>query len=724
MKKTLLLLSALAPVTLLAQGTSADSISTHQLDAVMVYSTRTPVPLKRVPGKIEVIRPEAIEAAGLRDLTDVLKNKSSVDVIQYPGFLSNVGIRGFIPDYSRSRYVAVLINGIPSGTSNLSTLTLGGIEQIEVLKGPFSSIYGTNAMGGVINVITKRHTGPITGVFTTSAGSFGTGRGAVSFGGSITERLSFDINASYESQALSYTVGKHNFLKTTKLEDAILDPTKKGAVMPGSTFGVIKANARLGYQFNDDWSLHIFEDIFRGNGIMNGGSIWGVYGTSKKDLNRSMTSAELRGRLGAHLLTLTPYYSREQSDNYKVGTGSEYRNSSSITSSWGAILQDELRLGAHRLVLGLDTRNQDTDTRSFKADGSAAVPYQPNVSTRGLGLFAQGHASLLDDALSVSAGLRADFMGLSLKDNADLRSKATTESFSILSPNLGLKYELTKGLMAHASIGSAFSAPSAYEKAGEYQTAYGVTRGNASLRPETSLTYDLGLSYTNRELGVQLDATYFDTQHRQKIVKVPAGKQAALDAQGKPILDNNGQPKQLTVTSFDNADKAHMSGLELVASYDFGSLVAYRYSLRTYVNATFMFDSRYKAKGASDWTQLESIRKQNVTFGIEYKAPYGLDLGLTGRYLGKRYEHNWYGYYSDVRPGLSALNKAEMPELEQAGQLLHPAALIWSASAHYNLTKQLRIGANVQNIFSEYYTEKDGYHMPGRSVQFTASYRF
>ena len=174
------------------------------------------------------------------------------------------------------------------------------------------------------------------------------------------------------------------------------------------------------------------------------------------------------------------------------GTEPEYRNNSSVSTSWGAILQDELRFDAHRLVLGLDTRNQDTDTRSFKADGTSAVPYQPNVSTRGLGLFAQGHISLLADALNLSAGLRADFMNLSLKDNADLRSKATTESFSTLSPNLGLKYELAKGLMAHASIGSAFSAPSAYEKAGEYQTAYGVTRGNAALRPETSLTYESG----------------------------------------------------------------------------------------------------------------------------------------------------------------------------------------------------------------------------------------
>ena len=251
-----------------------------------------------------------------------------------------------------------------------------------------------------------------------------------------------------------------------------------------------------------------------------------------------------------------------------------------------------------------------------------------------------------------------------------------------------------------------------------------MTRGNAALRPETSLTYDLGLSYTNRDLGIQLDATYFDTQHRQKIVKKSAGTLDALDAVGHKILDKNGQPKQLAVTTFENADKAHMNGLELVASYDFGSLVAYRYSLRAYVNATFMFDSRYLPKGSTAWTQLESIRKQNVTFGLEYKAPYGLELGLTGRYLGKRYEHNWFGYYPKVRVGLSELNQKEMPELAAAGQLLHPAALVWSASAHYDVTKQLRVGANLHNIFSEYYTEKDGYHMPGRSIQFSASYRF
>ena len=95
-----------------------------------------------------------------------------------------------------------------------------------------------------------------------------------------------------------------------------------------------------------------------------------------------------------------------------------------------------------------------------------------------------------------------------------------------------------------------------------------------------------------------------------------------------------------------------------------------------------MFDSRYLPKGSTAWTQLESIRKQNVTFGLEYKAPYGLELGLTGRYLGKRYEHNWFGYYPNVRVGLSELNqkrdaRAGQPQVSfcilphSSGLLLH-----------------------------------------------------
>lgn len=714
MKKTLLLLAAIAPMSALAATT--DSIATHQLDGVTVYSTRTPLPLKRLPVKVEVIRPEAIESAGLRDLTDVLKTQSSVDVIQYPGFLSNIGIRGFIPDFSRSRYVSVLINGIPSGTSNLATLGLEGIEQIEVLKGPFSSIYGSNAMGGVINIITKRHTGRISGRASATAGSFSQKRAGLTFGGGITDRLSFDLGASYEAQGRNYTLGRKHFFSTTAMERAILDASTQGKEMPHSDYEAFKGKLRVGYEFSPNWSLDVYEDLFLGMGIPSGGSIWGVYGAGKKDLTRSTTSADLRGSFGLHTLSFNPYFTREQNDTYTLTGGANYVSYAGINSSWGAILQDELRLGAHRLVLGLDSRNQDAQTKRFNASGAPINLYQPNASTRTLGLFAQGNLSFLDDALSVSAGLRADFLSLQLKGNEALKSTATTERFSTLNPNLGLKYELAKGLMAHASFGTAFSAPDAYQKAGEYSTAYGITRGNASLKPETSTTWDLGLSYTNRKLGLQLDASYFDTNHRQKIVRTSGGSEQ--------VSDGAGGTKTLAVTTFANSEKAHMNGLELIASYDFGALADYRYSLRAHANATLMFDSRYQPQGKTDWMELESIHRQNVTFGLDYKGAQGLELGLSARFLGKRFERNWYGSYKDVRPGLADLVKAETPELVASGQLRHPAALVWAASAAYNVNKQIRFGLNLHNLFDEHYTEKDGYHAPGRSVTLSASYRF
>lgn len=709
MKKTILFSLAIAvTATAMAMGPMPkDSLSATELGTVTVYATRTPIPLKRVPGKIEVITPTAIERSGLRDLTDVLKNKSSLDVIQYPGFLSNVGIRGFIPDFTRSRYVAVLINGIPSGTSNLSTLGLSGVQQIEVLKGPFSSIYGTNAMGGVINVITKKNVDELTGGLSVSAGSYSSGHSTFSLGGGITDRLSFDLNASYEAQALNYKTGNKRLLSTSKLEEAILDPTTRGVEMPLSHFGVFKGNLRVGYVFSPDWSLNIYEDLFLGGGIPGGGSIWGVYGADKKDLNRTMTSAELRGRVGIHRLSFTPYFSRETNDSYKISDAKHYVNYSGITTTWGAILQDEMSLGDHKLVFGLDTRNQDTDSKRFKEDGTPDVLYKPNSSTQNLGLFAQTNLQFFDEALTLSAGLRADFMRFILDENPELKSKRSSENFNIVSPNLGLKYEITEGLMAHATIGSAFSAPDAYNKAGEYETAYGITRGNPDLKPETSITYDAGLSYVNPELGLQLDATYFDTYHRQMIIKVPVGKKGDVG-----------------ISSFENSDKAHMNGLELIASYDFGSLANYIFSLKAYVNATIMFDSKVKMNKDDFWKQLESVRKQNITFGLEYTSPRGIELALTGRFLGQRYESNWFGSFPNVRKGLSELVNAEMPEIAKHNQLLHPASLIFSASAHYNVNDNLRLGVNLNNIFDEHYTEKDGYHMPGRNVRFSATYRF
>ena len=116
----------------------------------------------------------------------MLKKNAGVDVIQYSGALSGIGIRGFRPQISGiNKRSLLLIDGRPSGVTNLATLLLDNVERIEVLKGAASAVYGSSAMGGVVNVITRQSRGKIGGNARIGGGSFGTSEFAGRAGGSV-----------------------------------------------------------------------------------------------------------------------------------------------------------------------------------------------------------------------------------------------------------------------------------------------------------------------------------------------------------------------------------------------------------------------------------------------------------------------------------------------------------------------------------------------------------
>lgn len=701
MKQKLTLLIAAASLALPLSASTTDSLRTANIDEVLVYGTRSILPLKKVPSKIEVISAETIQRSGFTSLPDLLKNYSSVDVIQYPGFNATVGIRGFKPGKA---YTTVLINGIPTASENISTIALSDIAQVEILKGPFSSVYGTNAMGGVINIVTVQHKEQLTGRVSATAGSYDTYAGTLALGGRIVSGLSFDLSAGYTSEHTNYKAGNNDILRHNSLAKAIVDPETRGATIPGSTYGVYTGSLRLGYDFSPNWSVNAYENLFIGDAIRTGGSIYGVYGLSQKDITRSLTSLEVLGQVGIHHLALRPYYSFEVSQNYdKAGSGAiiNYRRNG---QDYGAILQDDMTLGAHRLTLGADYKKSDTKTKSFDATGAQKASYNPDYSTSSLGFFAQTNLSVTERFI-VSAGARLDLMRFDLSADSRLNSEAKHEQHLVFSPNLGLKYELARGLRLHASAGTAFAAPDAYRKAGQYTSGKTTTVGNRDLRPESSLTIDGGIGYTNYEKGIDLDATYFYTDHKDMIVD--------------KVTTN---PDKTATKTFINSDKARMHGLELMAAYDFGSLVDYAFSLKAYANATLLLHSKMKLAAASDWTPIKYVRSQNVTFGLDFTTREGLQFGLSGRYIGQRWEDNWFGYYPNIRTGLAARVAAEQPDW--GSRLQHPSALIFGASLHYTIKQRLGLGVNVDNLYDEHYTEKDGYHMPGRTVRFKLSYQF
>ena len=189
-------------------------------ESVVVTARRVETRLAETPQKIEVIDATDIERSVAADLTDVLKKNAGVDVVQYSGALSGIGIRGFRPQFSGiNKRSLLLIDGRPSGVTNLATLLLDNVERIEVLKGAASAVYGSSAMGGVVNVITRQSRGKIGGSARIGGGSFGASEFAGRAGGSVSSRVDFDVTGNAFDQRDDYPHGQRRGPPGHQLQD-------------------------------------------------------------------------------------------------------------------------------------------------------------------------------------------------------------------------------------------------------------------------------------------------------------------------------------------------------------------------------------------------------------------------------------------------------------------------------------------------------------------------
>jgi outer membrane receptor for ferrienterochelin and colicins len=127
------------------------------LPEVVVTATKTEMNVKDVPSAVQVITKEDIEARGARTLKDVLRFATGVNIMR-SGTREAVSIRGF-----DSRFSMILVDGKRIASEidqnyELDRISMENIERIEIVRGPVSSLYGTEALGGVVNIITKKST--------------------------------------------------------------------------------------------------------------------------------------------------------------------------------------------------------------------------------------------------------------------------------------------------------------------------------------------------------------------------------------------------------------------------------------------------------------------------------------------------------------------------------------------------------------------------------------
>ena len=160
---TVILLFFLVPA--IAQKTSTDSTFTKMLDEVVITGTRSENKMSNVPLPIQVISSKSIQASGSQKLIDILQMQTGLVIANnplgtalqgYPNpFGDGIQMQGLDPAYT-----LILVDGEPltgrnAGIVNLGRIAVGNIKQVEILKGPATSLYGSDALAGVINIITQ-----------------------------------------------------------------------------------------------------------------------------------------------------------------------------------------------------------------------------------------------------------------------------------------------------------------------------------------------------------------------------------------------------------------------------------------------------------------------------------------------------------------------------------------------------------------------------------------
>lgn len=666
------------------------------LDQVIVTASRMKLPLKSIPQKVELIPQSLIAVNPTENLGEILKRTTNLDIIQYPGALVTVGMRGF-PATAHSRsYTLILIDGKPSGTNNLATIPADMIERIEVVKGPYSVMYGSDAMGGIVNIITKNGTAQTSGSVGISAGSFGQTNLTAGVSGAISKKLLFSFGFSRKDQSRDYRIGGSNLFNLTETEQNILDKKSYKDAMDNTQYEINQFNGKLQYHINEKWSASIHSMFTLSNDIETPGNYWHSNGMSKKDISRFANYLDIIRQSSKNELVISPYITSQNESNYSNNTDSSFITSREYIKQQGIKIGNTHKWGNLSWLIGMDIDNYLVKSEKFSAKTIPTTPLRPNHSRLSVSGFTQ--LAYTWKNLFVNAGVRYNFIDYTLKADDLLKNEEKNSQYSNLSPSTGVTYTFLKNFAAHASVGTAFYVPDAYKSAGVYKIGKKLYVGNPDLKPEQVTSFDMGLRYSLRDY-IQADLTYFQSYYDNKIVN-----------------DNSRKD----TTSYKNATGGRMQGLEIMLNSNLAKLWGASYNLDLYGSATYYLRSDFEDGDIRK--DLLYIRKMTANMGLAFNNNRGFEARFSSRYIGHRLENDYMG---DLRPNIKPEHyHSEDGYTAKDKVLRHPAHMVFDCSASYTFNNKLRIGFSISNLLDENYTEKDGYNMPGRTALGHISFRF
>ncbi len=479
------------------------------LPPVFVTSTRTEIPLSQVTTSATVITDKDIQAQQAETVLQVLRTVPGLDVVQSGsrGNTTSVFIRG-----SESDHVLVLIDGVEAnsttlGAFNFAHLTTENVERIEVLRGAGGTLYGSQAIGGVINIITKKGQGPLEAGLSLEGGNGSTNRQALTLRGGAGQ-LGYSFSAARMASQGFHSVN--------------------------DDYRNLAASGRLDYQVTEDASLKgIFHFVKTDLGLFNNNNF-----ASQPDPNAREASTQYLGKLEWEQKILKNWDYRISGSMFKehIKDSDDVDSCTFFGFPCDSRTRDRFRPQIDTGEFQTDYRFEDWSTTTFGVEykrRSASTSGGIDKAIRNLGYYLQEQFQFLDRRLIMIPGIRLD-------DNQSFGTAWT--------PTFSAAYLFREtGTRLKASYAKGFKAPTLNDLF--FPPGFGCPAfGNPNLGPEKSWELDAGVEQDIVQDRVKVGATYFHREVKDLI-------------EGRPIP---GDP--FGCFRAENVGSARFDGVELTLS--------------------------------------------------------------------------------------------------------------------------------------------------------------
>ncbi len=464
-----------------ARPASAQDVrDTTMLEPMVVTANRLPMPRAAVPTAVTVLDGQDLQEQGIRSVAEALRDVAGMAIVQNGSYggVTSAFIRG-----GESDHLKVLVDGVPvnapGGAVDLADLTTDNVERIEIVRGPVSVLYGSDAVTGVVQIFTRRGDGPLHGDVSLRAGTY-TSLDAVGgiAGGSKMLDYSFAVSRSRTDGIYEYNNEYANTVWSSAVglrPDARTDAgvtvrygTSRYHYPTDGVGAVVDANA---FQERDQFLLGV-------------------------DAGRFLTSAlELRGALAMNQMDGS-IDDRQDGPADTLGFFG-YSSVRTATRRSADIRMNGYLPHATTLTIGgtLEWQRERTADESESEFGPGISSFEAERTSRAV--YAQAQVAPAA-GLTVTAGSR-------IEDNSAFGT--------FVSYRGGASLGVATGLRLRASLGRGFKEPTFFETFADGPFA----RGNPALRPERSDSWEAGIEQTLFEGALVVSSTYFDQRFRDLV---------------------------------------------------------------------------------------------------------------------------------------------------------------------------------------------------------------